>query len=234
MTSAEDLPWRQLYIPFHPPTTAVRPNKPNMSARPVLTARSLTQIYSQVSISFPDGAPSTVSDPLRIGSLLSILLKIKTSFQWAFDSDLAALRASSFDYEDGSKRHRMSYEVMTKNDDWLVAQGRKRGEFTVPLPTAEGSNEKTNEIEVELLIAPLRQGKLFLPNISVVPVSADFNDAVAVNSLPSCEVNMVSAGMSFEVLEAMDYGVDEDGEQGLGRVSFWIDRGTGETGLITV
>lgn len=127
----------------------------------------------------------------------------------------------------------MLYEVITKNDDWIVAQGRKRGEFTIPLPTIEDSNEKTNEIEVELLIAPLRQGKLFLPSISVVPVSADYNEAVPVNSLPSCEVNNVSAGISFEVLEAMDCGVDEDGEQGLGRVSFWIDRGTGETGLVT-
>lgn len=186
------------------------------------------QIYNHVSLAFPDGLPTLATEPLRIGGLLTVILKVKTSFQWASEVNLASLRATSFDAESGKKKHRMMYDVITKSDNWTVAQGRKRGEFLVTLPD---STTDENEISVPLTLAPLRQGKLFLPSVAVNPLAPDRSTT---GRLPSCEVNNVSAGISIDVLEAMDAGIEENGEEGLGRMSFWIDRGTGETGLISV
>jgi hypothetical protein len=186
------------------------------------------QIYNHVSLAFPNDIPTIATEPLRIGDLLNVVLKVKTSFQWASEADLASLQATSFDAEGGEKKHRMMYDVITKSDDWIVAQGRKKGEFLVTLPD---STPEENEISVPLTLAPLRQGKLFLPSIAVTPLAPDRSTT---GSLPSCEVNNVSAGISIDVLEAMDAGIEEDGEEGLGRTSFWIDRGTGESGLISV
>lgn len=198
------------------------------------------QIYNHVSITFPEGKPTVFKNPLRVGSLASIVLSIKTSYQWACPEDIKALQSSAYE-QAGRLVHRMIYEVVTKNDDWIVAHGRKRGEFHIEVPAA-GATADPSVLSVELSIAPLRTGKLFLPSVSVSPLppllpgssEPDYSQYAHIPGMPSCEIMNVSAGVTVEVLEAVSQGSGDANEDGLGSVSFWIDRETGESGPLPI
>lgn len=162
---------------------------------------------------------------------MPIVLKIKTSYRWASPADLEILRASA----GPAAKQRMAYDVMTKSDDWIVAHGRKRGQFSISTRLGDNGGIDENELKVKLSLAPLRTGKLFLPSISVNPLpSGAAEQSYNMASLPTCEVNNVSAGISLDVLESLDEVGYDELSQGLGRMSFWIDRETGDSGVLAI
>lgn len=100
----------------------------------------------------------------------------------------------------------MLYDVHAKTEDWLVS-GRKKGEFFA----RDGQS-----IDVPLSIMPVRQGKLFLPSVSVFPLTAK-GQPIVMGQLPSCETYHENAAVSLEVASA------EGGE-----ARFWLERGLGD------
>ncbi|KAI5476177.1 hypothetical protein MNV49_000338 [Pseudohyphozyma bogoriensis] len=104
----------------------------------------------------------------EVGQALPVKMSIRPSFTWA-QGEMPRSVA-------------LFYDVAASLDDWLIS-GRKKGEF-------EGQDGE--EVEIVLVLVPLRPGSLFLPSVTI--------RATSPTSPWSCETQHLNAGVTVDVL----------------------------------
>lgn len=131
----------------------------------------------------------------EVGQAVQVLLSIRPTFSWSSELPPASLR--------------LSYDVTTSVDDWLIS-GRKKGEFAagvrmhfVPLNVRRADDLRQDvETKIPLTLIPLRPGALFLPSVAIrslsrgTPISCETQhlNAATVSSPPGvrdeCEADV--------------------------------------------
>lgn len=172
-------PWQTVSIPFEVPSIA---------------------IFNRVSfkISKPD------EELIEVGQHISCTVNINSSFDWAAPNDREHLQKLCDSADDQhniyGKGQRMLYEIQANQSDWVVS-GNARADFFI-------SNANGSALEFPLVLIPLREGKLFLPTISVHPLPAlseeeqapDEQSRSAYDNLPTYETYQQDAATYMEVI----------------------------------
>lgn len=145
-------------------------------------------------------------DAIEVGQHIPCILNVNSSFDWAAPNDREHHQKLCDSQDDQQNVHgkgqRMLYEIQAKPSDWVVS-GNARADFFI-------SNATGSALEFPLVLIPLREGKLFLPTISVHPLPALSEEEqapheqsrFAYDKLPTCETYQQDAATYMEVVSA--------------------------------
>ena len=85
----------------------------------------------------------------------------------------------------------LTYDLAANAADWIIS-GRKKGRFEA---------RQGEEVVIDLVLVPVRAGRLFLPSVAIRPVDDGGGQGQGEGRAPlGCETQHLNAGVGVEVL----------------------------------
>ncbi|EFQ35564.1 hypothetical protein CGRA01v4_10881 [Colletotrichum graminicola] len=160
-------------------------------------------VFHSVDIHFPPLNEHLVGSTVAVNQLLSANLRLRWTRIW--DTAVSDGKSINRDYE-------FSYDITAPGDTWLIG-GRKRGNFKSLGVDKTDAKFGESELNVPVLIVPLREGRLPYPNVEIREVKKDDNEETAGHH----EIDYQNIGETVRVvadLQRVTLSLDASGPSG--------------------
>lgn len=124
-------------------------------------------VFHSVDIQLPPPEEQLSASTVAVNQLLPATLRLRWTRIW----DTAVSDGTSI-----NKDYEFSYEVTSLPDTWLVG-GRRRGHFRSLGVDKSDSQFGESELQVPVLLVPLREGRLPLPNVEIREVKGESDES---------------------------------------------------------
>ncbi|KAL0938287.1 tmem1 family protein [Colletotrichum truncatum] len=162
-------------------------------------------VFHSVDIQLPSPKEQTFSSTVAVNQLLPANLRLRWTRIW----DTAVSDGKSI-----NKNYEFSYEVTGLPDSWLVG-GRKRGHFRSLGIDQSDTKFGESELQVPVLLVPLREGRLPYPNVEIREVKEEKEETTQAHG--HHEIDYQNIGETVRVvtdLQKVTLSLDASGPSG--------------------